>query len=127
MFDKYETLTNHENSANPVIKCVLQLVKDSISRVGNKKFIALFQLSKKMTCVDALWPSDTYIAAHPSDSNGFDMDTTLIYDDDWACEETFVSYYDETETDVFASTTGNFIIIMVDQTKKMNDNAINDK
>ena len=28
VFDKDETLPNHENSANPVIKCVLQWVKD---------------------------------------------------------------------------------------------------
>ena len=67
--------------------------------------------------------SDTYIA-HPSGSKGFDLDTNLIYDD-WACEETIVSYCDETETDVFASTTGNFNNITADQTKKMNDNAIN--
>ena len=60
-----------------------------------------------MTCVDALWPSDTYIAARPSDSKGFDMDSKLIYDEDLACEETILSYYDETETDVFVSTTGN--------------------
>ena len=48
------------------------------------------------------------------------MDTKLIYDD-WACEEIIVSYYDETEGDVFASTTGttgNFNNITVDQTRK---------
>ena len=42
VFDKYETLPNRENSANPVIKCVLQWVKDSTSLLANKKFIALF-------------------------------------------------------------------------------------
>ena len=31
VFDKDGTLPSHENSANPVIKCVLQWVKDSIS------------------------------------------------------------------------------------------------
>ena len=36
VFDKYETLPNHENCANPVIKCVLSLVKDSISLVAKK-------------------------------------------------------------------------------------------
>ena len=36
VFDKDETLPNHENSANPVIKCVLQWQKDSISPVANK-------------------------------------------------------------------------------------------
>ena len=36
VFDKDETLLNHENSANPVIKCVLQWVKDSISLGANK-------------------------------------------------------------------------------------------
>ena len=36
VFDKDQTLPNHENSANPVIKCILQWVKDSISLVTNK-------------------------------------------------------------------------------------------
>ena len=36
VFDKDETLPNHENSANPVIKYVLQWVKDYISLVANK-------------------------------------------------------------------------------------------
>ena len=49
------------------------------------------------------------------------MDSKLIYDDVWAYEETIVSYYNEIETDVFASATGNFNNIVVDQTKKLND------
>ena len=36
VFDKYEALPNHENSDNPVIKCVLQFVKDSISLLPTK-------------------------------------------------------------------------------------------
>ena len=52
------------------------------------------------------------------------MDTKMIYDD-WAHEETIVSYCNKTETDVFDSTTGNFNNITVDQTKEMNDSEIN--
>ena len=36
VLDKDETFPNHENSANPVIKYVLQWVKDSVSLVSNK-------------------------------------------------------------------------------------------
>ena len=36
VFDKDETFPKHENSANPVIKYVLQCVKDSISLVATK-------------------------------------------------------------------------------------------
>ena len=36
VFDKEETLPNHENSANPEIKYVLLWLKDSISLVASK-------------------------------------------------------------------------------------------
>ena len=78
MFDKDETLPNHENSTNPVIKCILQCVKDSISLVANK-WTGISDHKKKMmsTVVDG----DIGHFDNKTDRNGMkSLDDTKVDD-----------------------------------------------
>lgn len=80
-----------------VLEVLFDANMDAKSAADSKKFIALFIQNGKMSGMDVLWSFDTYLAAHPSASKGFAMILKVIYDEDWADEETILRYYNEDE------------------------------
>merc|ERR1712135_168201 len=80
-----------------VLEALFGANMDAKSAADSKKFIALFIQNGKMSGMDVLWSFDTYLAAHPSASKGFAMILKVIYDEDWADEETILRYYNEDE------------------------------